>query len=170
MKGLKLRPRTKYISNLSVSQVMDSFLNKLKKPSEDIYGSILEHHVYLKINKNKQHYWSPELHITVEENKKGSLIRGVAGPNPKIWTMFMFFYSTIIVLFILGGSLGLSQWSLGINAPWLWSIPASAIAWLVILGAAKYGQHKGNDQLILLNTYMYEAIAEGEERQAKSHF
>lgn len=162
MTVLKLRPRSKFTSQMSVDQVMNSILNKLKQPSDVIYGSILDNHAYIKIKEKEQHYWSPELHINVEETKEGSLIRGVAGPKPKIWTMFMFFYSVVVVIFVLGGSLGLSQWSLDMAAPWLWSIPASVLAWFSILGAAKYGQFKGNNQLILLNTFMYEAIAEGE--------
>ena len=91
MTVLKLRPRSKFTSQMSVDQVINSILNKLKQPSDVIYGSILDHHAYLKIKENQQHYWSPELHISVEETKEGSLIRGVAGPKPKIWTMFMFF-------------------------------------------------------------------------------
>lgn len=164
MKSLKLRPRCKFTSPMSVAEVMDSILNKLKQPSENIYGSILLNHAYLKIQEDKQHYWSPELHITVEETAEGSLIRGVAGPEPKIWTMFMFFYTAVIVLFIFGSAMGVSQWSLNMDAPWLWSMPASLGAWLLVFGAAKYGQYKGNDQLLLLNTYMYDAIAEGEKQ------
>lgn len=165
MEVLKLRPRSKFTTPLSVTEVMDSILKKLKQPSDVINGSILINHAYLKIHENKQHYWSPELHISVEETKNGTLVRGVAGPKPKIWTMFMFFYTAVIVLFIFGSAMGVSQWSLNMDAPWLWSMPAAIAAWLIIFGAAKYGQHKGSDQLLLLNTYMYDAIAEGEKQR-----
>lgn len=165
MKSLYLRPRCKFTSSMSAKEVMDSFLNKLKQPSEDIKGSTLINHAYLRITEDKQHYWSPELHITIEETDEGSIIRGVAGPKPKIWTMFMFFYTAVIVLFVFGTAMGVSQWSLNMDAPWLWSMPASAAAWLVVFGAAKYGQYKGRNQLLLLNTYMYDAVAEGEKQK-----
>lgn len=164
MKSINLRPRCKLDSPMSVEQAMDCFLTKLRRPSEEIRGSILLQHAYLKIKDENQHYWSPELHITVEETENGCLIRGVAGPKPKIWTMFMFFYSAVVVLLVFGSAMGVSQWSLNMDAPWLWSIPAAIFAWLSIIGAAKYGQHKGNSQLILLNDYMYAAIAEGEAK------
>lgn len=158
MDSFKLRPRFKLETNASVNEILDLFLKRLQKPDENVIGSTLMHHVYLKIKQEKQHYWSPELHITVEELSGGSLIRGVAGPKPRIWTMFMFFYSAVIVLFLFGSALGISQWSLGIKAPWLWSIPASVVAWGVIVAAAKYGQYKGKSQLRLLYKYMKEAL------------
>jgi len=147
---------------------MDSILTRLKKTTGEVTGSILINHAYLRIKEENQHYWSPELHITVEKTDEGTLVRGVAGPKPKIWTMFMFFYSVVIVSFVLGSTLGLSQWSLNMDAPWLWTIPASIIAWFLIVGAAKYGQYKGKDQLMLLNEYMYTALAEGEDKKQNS--
>lgn len=160
MDSLKLRPRYKFESSKSVAEIMDAFLLKLRKNSEYVEGSTLMNHAYLKIKPKYQHYWSPEIHITVEETETGSLIRAVAGPEPKIWTMFMFFYSVVIVLFIFGSALGVSQWLLGIKAPWLWSMPASVFAWLLILGAAKYGQTKGNKQLRILYNYMIDSLKE----------
>jgi len=160
MDSLKLRPRYKLESSKSVAQIMDGFLVNLRKSSEFVEGSTLMNHAYLKIKPEFQHYWSPELHVTVEETETGSLIRAVAGPKPKIWTMFMFLYSVVIVLFLFGCALGVSQWSLGMKAPWLWSMPASALAWLVILAAAKYGQKKGNKQLRILYDFMNNSLKE----------
>ena len=165
MKGFELRLRHKFTSSMSVAEVMDSILNKLKQTSDDIEGSTLINHAYLKIKEDKQHYWSPELHITVEENSDGALIRAVAGPKPKIWTMFMFFYTAVIAFFLFGSALGVSQYMLNIEAPWLWSIPASFLGALIVYGAAKFGQYKGRNQLILLNNFTHEAISEGEKQK-----
>ncbi|NOY49347.1 MAG: hypothetical protein GXO88_02085 [Chlorobi bacterium] len=158
MESLKLRPRLKIESEKSPALLMESIVAKLMAPSEYVVGSTLGNHAYLKIKDEHQHYWSPELHLSIEETDNGSLLRGVAGPKPKIWTMFMFFYSAVIVLFLFGASLGLSQWSLGMHAPWLWSIPASVFTWLLILGAAKYGQSKGKHQLGLLYGFVDEVL------------
>ena len=102
----------------------------------------------LQIPDEDQHYWSPEFHVTVEKIKgNGSLVRGVIGPKPKVWTMFMFFYSAVIVLLFLGISMSVSQWVLGMDAPFLWSIPACAGLWITLLIAAKFGQFKGHKQM-----------------------
>jgi hypothetical protein len=158
MESLKLRPRFKFESNKSPVLLMDKIIAKLRTPQEYVVGSTLMNHAYLKIIDDKQHYWSPELHISIEESLNGSIVRGVAGPKPKIWTMFMFFYSVVIVLFLFGSALGVSQWTLGMDAPWLWSIPASIFAWFLILGAARYGQTKGKNQLAILYDFVNEAI------------
>jgi hypothetical protein len=69
---------------------MQSIVNKLRD-SKEVAGNTLLNHAYLKIPEHEQNYWSPELHITVEAVEGGSLVNGVVGPKPKIWTMFMFF-------------------------------------------------------------------------------
>lgn len=158
MDSIKLRPRCKFEFTKSVSQIMDGFIKKMREPHKYVEGSTLMNHAYLKIKPDLQHYWSPEIHITVEETSTGTLVRAVAGPKPKIWTMFMFFYSAVVVLFLFGSALGVSQWSLGMKAPWLWSIPASLVAWLGILGAAKYGQWKGKRQLRILYDFMNDVL------------
>jgi len=123
----------------------------------------LENHAYLHIPKDEQHYWSPEFDITVEETEEGTLVRGVVGPKAKVWTMFMFFYSAVIVLLFLGVTMGVSQWMLGIDAPVLWGIPACLLLWILILSAAKFGQYKGKSQTERLWFFLEDAVDRAEK-------
>jgi hypothetical protein len=145
-------------------QVVDQIIEGLIEHKEEVTGNTLENHAYLKIPEKDKHYWSPEFHVTVEKRDKGSLVRGVVGPNPRVWTMFMFFYSGAVVLFFLGTSMGVSQWMLGMDAPWLWSIPACILLYLIILGSAKYGQYRGRKQMIRLWRFLDHAIDRGEKQ------
>jgi len=141
-----------------IDQILEGLIEK-----KGIVGSTLDNHAYLQIPDEDQHYWSPEFHVTVEKQKNGgALVRGVVGPKPKIWTMFMFFYTAVIVLFFLGLSMGVSQWVLGMDAPFLWSIPACIGLWIAILIAAKFGQLKGHKQMERLWHFLDEAIDKGE--------
>jgi len=54
--------------------------------------------------------------------------------------------------------LGVSQWMLHMQAPWLWSIPAALILWLGIYLAALYGQHLGHAQTIKLQDYLKDCL------------
>jgi hypothetical protein len=144
--------------DLSADEVIKKIENKLRSSNTDVAGSILQHHAYLKIPEKDQHYWSPEFHITVEETETGSLVRGVIGPKPKVWTMFMFFYSGVIVLLAFGSAMGVSQWMLNMKAPWLWSIPAALLLWLGVYLAALYGQHLGHEQTIKLQDYLKDCL------------
>lgn len=118
----------------------------------------MQHHIYLRIPPKAQYYWSPELHLTLEANDGGTLVRGIVGPKPKIWTMYMFFYSGVIVLFMFGSAMGISQWMLGLDAPWLWSMPASGLLGLLIFAAAKIGQKMASAQTLRLKNFMKQVL------------
>ena len=163
MKWRRVRPRCRYVIDMPVDKVMRMIESKLRSSSIEVTGSILQHHAYLKIPEKEQHYWSPEFHITIEETETGSLVRGVIGPKPKVWTMFMFFYSAVMVLLAFGSAMGVSQWMLNMQAPWLWSIPAALFLWLGIYIAALYGQHLGHEQTIKLQDYLKNCLNIQEE-------
>ena len=112
-----------------------------------------------------QHYWSPELRLTITENETGSLIKGQAGPNGKVWATFLVFYGLAVMLFIFGGSLGISQLMLDIESNWIWSIPVSFVMYIAILISAKFGQRLGNDQLIRLRYFLDEAVINAENKK-----
>jgi len=158
MKWKRVRPRCRYIVDLPADEVMKLIETRLRKSSDEVTGSILQRHAYLTIPEKDQHYWSPEFHITIEEKETGCLVRGVVGPKPKVWTMFMFFYSAVVVLLAFGSAMGVSQWMLKMNAPWLWSIPAALFIWLGIYLAALYGQHLGHEQTTLLQDYLKKCL------------
>jgi len=160
---LAIRPRCSLSTTLSTDEIMHSIVSKLRD-SEEVAGNTLLNHAYLKIPEAEQNYWSPELHVTVEAVEGGSLVNGVVGPKPKIWTMFMFFYTGIIIIFLFGGALGISQWMLGMSAPWLWSMPAAVFLWGVVFFAAKFGQRKANKQMGRLRNFLDVALEEAENK------
>lgn len=163
---IRIRPRYKRITDLPSCQVIDQILEGLIA-KKGVAGSTLENHAYLKIPDKDQHYWSPEFHVTVEKMDDGTLVRGVIGPKPKVWTMFMFFYSAVLVLFFLGVAMGVSQWMLGMDAPWLWSIPACVGLWLLVVAAAKFGQLKGKAQTGILWRFVDDAVDRGEKLKSQ---
>lgn len=144
--------------------MIDQILAGLIEKKQGVTGNTLENHAYLRIPEEAQHYWSPEFHVTVEKQEEGSLVRGVVGPKPKVWTMFMFFYSAVIVLFFLGMAMGVSQWMLGMDSPMLWSIPACIGLWIAIVLAAKFGQYKGKKQMLQLWHFLDQAVDLGEKK------
>lgn len=158
-----MRPRYRRVTKATPEIILDQIVNGLAA-RKGVSGSTLENHAYLHIPKAEQHYWSPEFDITVEKLEEGSLVRGVVGPKAKVWTMFMFFYSAVIVLFFLGVSMGVSQWMLGMDAPILWSIPACIMLWILIVLAAKFGQFKGKDQTEQLWQFLEDAVGRAEKQ------
>ncbi|HEY9115975.1 MAG TPA: hypothetical protein VIN10_14865 [Bacteroidales bacterium] len=153
----RIRPRYRRITEKPAQQVIASLVSELRQ-SKRIKGNTLENHAYIGIPQAEQKYWSPEMHVTVETLEEGSLVRGVIGPKPKIWTMYMFFYSAVVVMFFLGAALGVSQWMLKMEAPWLWSIPICIILYLLVIAAAKYGQYKSIEQMKRILDFLDDAV------------
>ncbi len=160
-----VRPRYKRKTNLPPCKVTDEILQALINKKE-VKGEVIKNTAYLKIPEEEQRYWSPEFEVTV--SKKGdneSLIRGVIGPKPEIWTMFMFFYAVDFVLLFFGVFMGISQWLLGMDAPMLWSVSAFILLWLLIYLAAQYGRIKARRQTERLLKFLDKAIDRGEQTE-----
>ena len=159
---IQLRPHCKLVSVADRNIIKDVIASKLEKNNK-IEGVISDWYVFLKIRKMYNHYWSPELEIRFDEVENGKTqIRGLAGPNTKVWTMFVFFYGIAAILFIAGIILGGSQLMLNITAYWLWAIPCSVLLSFLIWIAAKAGQYRGKEQSSWLQEFLDETISTAE--------
>jgi len=113
-------------------------------------------HLVVKIPPADQHYWSPQLGLTFEEHEEGTLVRGLYGPNPTVWLLFMFGYGTLGTIALFIAIIGFSQKNLGIDAPILWVLPVLAAAALTLYLIAQFGQKIGAEQMFTLH-HFYEA-------------
>lgn len=50
----------------------------------------LDDHIWLSIPKVDRKYYSPRLHIEIEQKEKTSILHCTFGPDPNLWTLFMF--------------------------------------------------------------------------------
>lgn len=159
----QLRPKYKIDTEITPEKLVSKFKNLLIN-NDLVEGKIVDNYIYLKIPEKDQHYWSPEMRISIKESAMGSLVTGIVGPNGKVWATFLVFYGLAIMLLIFGGSLGISQLMLGLESYWIWSIPVSVILYLIIIMAAKYGQRLGNDQHLRLRYFFDEAVVDAESK------
>ena len=163
----QIRPKCKLNSEMEPNIIIKE-IESLLNESDMVKGKIIDNQIYLSLPEEEQHYWSPELRITFTKSENGSSIKGIAGPNGKVWATFIVFYGLAVMLFIFGGSLGISEWMLNIDSLWIWSIPLSVFLYALIVIAAKYGQRLGNDQLIRLRYFLDEAIVRAENKKPYS--
>ncbi|MFB0908748.1 MAG: hypothetical protein ACI9V1_002010 [Spirosomataceae bacterium] len=67
----------------------------LQKSSGKLKGKIVDNHVVLDITGDAVHYWSPQLSFRIEpdfSHEHSSVISGIIGPRPAVWTLFSFIY------------------------------------------------------------------------------
>ena len=118
-----------------------------------------DNHVFIRFLKEETHLWSPQLHLELlDEAEFGgkadtTRISGLFGPNPTLWTFFMFLHFGIATLFVIFGIWGYSAASLG--RPY--GIQVGVMSLMVVLWVVSYflgraGKAKGKPQMNALYT------------------
>ncbi len=161
----QVRPKFKFHSDINTEGIIKE-IGSLLESTTNVDGKIRDNYIYLKIPEKDQHYWSPEMRISLKDSEgdKGSLVSAMVGPTGKVWATFMVFYGLAIMVLIFGGSFGISQWLLNIDSFWIYSIPVSIVLYVGIIIAAKYGQRLGKEQHLTLRYFLDEAIAQAENK------
>lgn len=150
-----LRPRFSKELKHSSEEVIERF-ESVKGERKDYVISRVDHHIYLKIPKEDQHYWSPQLHLEIDEvDESSSHLRGLFGPNPSIWTMFMFFHFLVGGFFIVFSVWAYSNYSL--DKPFLMQtimLFVMILIWFVLYFVGRMGKETGHDQMHELYAFM----------------
>jgi len=158
MAAIEIRPRFQKQVAQSQAEVLQRLRQALERTDDEIIGMIADHHVVLKFPLAKQHYWSPQLALEVEEAEEGALIRGLFGPRPALWLMFMFIYAILGTLSLFIAIIGFSQLSLGLSAHILWALPVAAGVALFLFFSAKTGERLGQNEMERLQNFLNEAL------------
>lgn len=155
-----LRPRFKFDVNLDNEMLLKLF-EETKNSQNDFIVSRVDDHVFIKIPKEKQHFWSPQLHLEINKNedKNNSTLFGLFGPNPTVWTMFMFFHFIVIGLFFGFGVWTYTNWSLGTNySIQLFVTLLMVVVWFVLYFGGRIGKKTGTDQMYELHHFMRDTL------------
>ncbi len=120
----------------------------------------VDDHVFIKFNKKEVHFWSPQLHLElVQLDEKNCRLHGLFGPNPMLWTFFMFLHFGVATLFII-----LAIWAYSsaiLDQPY--GIQVGLMVLMVVLWIAFYvfgrlGKRQGRPQMQRLYEYMIEVL------------
>ncbi|MBU2939753.1 GTP-binding protein [Lacinutrix sp. C3R15] len=155
-----LRPRFKLDIKLDKETLLNLF-EDTKNTQSDFIVSRVDDHVFIKIPKAKQHFWSPQLHLEInkKENDNNSYIYGLFGPNPTVWTMFMFLHFIVICLFFAFGVWAYTNWSLNTNyAIQLFVTLFMIVVWFALYFGGRIGKKTGTAQMHELHNFMRETL------------
>jgi len=153
-----IRPRFKVVLALPMEVIIQKITQALKEKNAPIKGTVAGHHITLRIPLAKQHYWSPQLDLEIEEHPEGSLIRGLFGPSPSVWFMYIFFYSVLGFISLMVTIMGFSQLNLGLSARILWILPVTAVLFIFAYSTARAGQKLGAEEMHELYLFMLNAL------------
>jgi len=162
--NIVLRPRFSMKLNQDAKIVLEQFKSNTKN-NNSIRISVIEPHIFLKIAKEKQHFWSPQLHLEVLQQGTSSTIKGLFGPNPVVWTMFMFLH-----FFVAGAFIGCGVWiyvNHSLNEPIVLPIIlmiTMVIIWILFYFGGQVGKQKGKKQMNILYQFVQEVISESSKK------
>jgi hypothetical protein len=153
----KVRPRFQVATSFSLEQLVEKIQTGLGKEGALCKGWVhISGYGKLLIHQEDQHYWSPQLSLTLEKSGKGSILHGVYDPREAVWTMFMFIYFVIAFATVIISIIGISNLFLGKPGLVLWLVPFLILTFLTLFLFAFIGQRLGHDQMITLHQFLEE--------------
>ena len=156
----RIRPRIRFETELTPEKIHRILKEQLANPEVKCEGQVLPGFATFYPKEEEQHYWSPQLTIHFEKTENGSLIRGLYGPKPSVWTMFMFFYSLIGFITLIAVMVSLSYWSLGQESLIYWSVPILIFVFLSFYLVAYLGQKFGHQQIVNIHLFLEQCVGE----------
>lgn len=155
-----LRPRFKFDVDHENESLLKLFDESKTEQSEFVVSRV-DDHVFIRFPKAKQHFWSPQLHLEINKNeqKNTSSIYGLFGPNPTVWTLFMFLHFFVAIVFIGFGIWAYSNWSLGDSYGIQAGIMVMMVAfWFTLYFVGRMGKKTGMDQMHELHHFMRDTL------------
>ena len=155
-----LRPRFTIDLDENHQEILNRFSEELKKEEIKFRGNIIDGHIFISVPRKDEHFWSPQLHLEIiEETNKTSLLKGLFGPKPQVWTFFMFVHFIIAVLFL--GFCAMLYTRISLNESRVFPIAmmiALPVVWVILYFLGKIGKETGKKQMHDLHEFMIQII------------
>ncbi|RYC51855.1 GTP-binding protein [Flagellimonas olearia] len=121
----------------------------------------LDEHIYIRFQPSEITFWSPQLHLELISFEEGeSQIHGVFGPNPTLWTFFMFLHFGVGTLFVILGVFAYSNHSLGKDVTLLLvGMFFLVLIWFGLYAFGRMGKSKGKPQMEQLKDFFRKMVS-----------
>lgn len=156
-----IRPRFKIICKHPVEEIRDRFKQLSEQSRAHLKVKMIQDHIILDIKEEESHYWSPQMNFRIEEdefNPGTTIIAGLIGPTPKVWTLFVFIYASLAIVGFFISSHGVSKWMLGEYSHSIWAFPIALVLMLTAYLVGREGESLGADQVEFLKDFVRKAL------------
>lgn len=94
-----LRPRFSFDIALDAASGVKRIEDYVRGAERSYKIKVVDFHIFMDVPDKYAHFWSPQLHIElIDREEGGATVKGLFGPKPNVWTLFMFLH------FIVGGA------------------------------------------------------------------
>ncbi|MBC5839923.1 MAG: hypothetical protein K2Y30_15570 [Flavobacteriaceae bacterium] len=145
----------------NTDELLDKFKDYAGRKDDRFKIKISGNHVWLYIIGVHKKYYSPHLHLELETpNTNETHIRGLFGPDPTLWTFFMFLHFIVAGVFLIFLGILYSDFVLK-NALTTDFIVLSLMVfiWFLLYFIARQIRHNGNSQMKELENLFETIIA-----------
>jgi hypothetical protein len=155
-----LRPRFTIDLEENNEKMIQRFSSAFTSEKCLFIGNIVDDHIFISVAKKDEHFWSPQLHLEIlEQTEKTALLKGLFGPKPQVWTLFMFVHFIIGISFLAFGALLYTRFSLNESIFFPLSMVISLpLLWILLYFLGKIGKDTGKKQMKDLHDFMIEVI------------
>ena len=158
MTSFRIRPRFRLQVDIQPEEVKERFRKGTAVPGAPCTAAYFPEHIILRLPEEEQHFWSPRLELALEEQSEGTLIRGLYGPSPQVWTMFTIAYGATGTLALFIAIIGTSQLMLDLPGHVLWALPVLGGFALFLYLASQTGQKLGAEQTFTLHHFFEHTV------------
>lgn len=155
-----LRPRFSFFSDLDMETIFERFSILAKDFETDYKIRRVDQHIFISMGLIHREYYSPNLQIEIEPYEDGRThIRAVFGPDPVLWTLFMFLHFIVAGIFIIFAAIAYSKWSL--NQSFTFDLVIMFIMtnlWFLLYFIARFNRKKGIPQSAELLSLLQQVI------------
>jgi len=155
-----LRPRFKMDFDESKQELLDKFRKNLEDSNCKYCSTIVDGHIIIDVPIEENHFWSPQLNIEVEKiDKNKTIVKGLFGPKPQVWTLFMFFHFAMAVAFIGFSIVAYVKWTL--KSDYLIALAVVIflpILWVIMYFLGRIGKSRGHKQMNELHKFMIKTL------------
>ncbi|WP_445384152.1 GTP-binding protein [Robiginitalea sp. IMCC44478] len=152
-----LRPRFQQL----LAEPAAGVLQRLEQSNDPAFElKRMDDHIFIKIGEARRHFWSPQLQLEIlDEEDGGCKIYGLFGPNPTLWTFFMFLHFGVATLFIIFGIWAYSSAALGRDYGILvGAMVFMVVLWFVLYAFGRAGRARGKPQMRELHNFFQKAL------------
>lgn len=155
-----LRPRFKLKLDENQQQIIEKFKDNLKDGNCKYCSKIVDGHIVIDVPKEENHFWSPQLNIEIESlNDEKSIVKGLFGPKPQVWTLFMFVHFAMAVAFIGFSIMAYVKWTLKSNYKFAFYVAILIpVLWIVMYILGRIGKATGHKQMDELHKFMMKTL------------
>jgi len=151
-----LRPRFTIDLDENHEKIIDKFKRSLKEKESKYPSRFSDGHIIVDVPRKEEHFWSPQLNMEIIETENNkSMLKGLFGPKPQVWTLFMFIHFVVGISFLIFAVMLYVNWSLERD----FIMPLMLVIFLPILWAVLYflgriGKSTGHKQMDDLHDLM----------------